>query len=538
MRSSLAVVPSLLVLCGCSASTATDVETPSRADGLARNVLVVVLDDIGYEILSQYGVPDPTDTCLGRPPTPALDALAASGVTFLNAWATPHCSPTRASLLTGRLPYRTGLGFIVDPCSAVTAGTEFELQPGEVTIPEALRSAGAQGLAPLLGSGVATAAVGKWHLGPDPVAPLSQGFDRFRGTQSNIARCDRPNETLCAWWKNTDGVIAPATEYAMTDTIDEALAFTADHADDPWFLYVALHAGHEPFHVPPAHLRPGYFQDDGFGGVVHPELAGCTPPQPDCPPLTAPVADCLAGCPLPVDRTDLERSQAMRPYYEAMVQATDMELGRLLSTIDLATTLVVVISDNGTPGEVATPPLLGDRSAGIQSRSKGTLYEGGVKVPLIVAGAGVAAPNRTTDAMVHVVDVFATVLEAVGVDAAELPLVSPPDLDSRSFRDVLRARTDVGRATLFTERFQPSFPQSLDPCLLSLSRAIRDERFKLIDRPDPADCMGPRIEELFDLAADPYEEHDLIPTGAHLSPGVTRDRYLALRAELDLVPLP
>ena len=141
------------------------------------------------------------------------------------------------------------------------------------------------------------------------------------------------------------------------------------------------------------------------------------------------------------------------PYFRAMVEALDTEIGRLLEGVDLQRTTVIFLGDNGTTPQVVVPPF-------DPARAKNTVYEGGVHVPLFVAGAAVEVPGTTCDGLVHAVDLFATALELAGVDLAA---VLPPDLalDSVSFAPYLADPALPSlRSTLFTEVFKPNGPVS------------------------------------------------------------------------------
>lgn len=535
------LLPSLLLALAAQAPTTL---LPKRALAVnPENALVILVDDWGLDMLESYGTPDLSAQCITRPPTPNIDALAESGITFLSAWVQPVCSPTRASLLTGRHAFRHKIGRIVDQCQSGGSGGPCPpvdaLADSEFTIPEMLHEAAQVGLLPSYG----TAAVGKWHLGPDPIAPLIQGFDRFRGSQHNIQRTDAPNETYCSWLKNTDGTFSMSTTYATTDAVDEALSFINDQGDEPWFLYVAMHSGHAPWHIPPPHLAPSYFINDGVGGCFHAQDPSCPVQPPGCSPTSCPPPICSEVCDLPI-LTPLETvSAATRPYYEAMIEAMDTEIGRLIAGVDLNKTTVFILGDNGTPGSATADPFLGDRLLGIPPKSKGAIYQGGVNVPFIVAGAGVRGsrpgfPPRTTNKLVHVVDIYATIADLFGLDRPALGAISPNFFDSRSFKHILGRTVGQDRPFIFTERFAPNFPTSQAPCDLTLNRAIRNERYKLLRFTDIFDCSGPPIEELYDLSVDPYEEQDLMKTGEHQIPGVVQEAYLQLAAELDLIPLP
>jgi arylsulfatase A-like enzyme len=250
------------------------------------------------------------------------------------------------------------------------------------------------------------------------------------------------------WTKTVDGVEVAVDRYATTETADDAVAWLAGR-EGPWFLWLAFQAPHTPFHLPPAEL----IRLNGLSG------------EPD----------------------DIEANP--RRYYNAAVQALDTELGRVLSAIpehERALTWIVFLGDNGTPGEVARPPIP-------RRRAKGTLYQGGIHVPLVIAGPGVADGGRRTDALVDVTDLFTTVVALGGG--------TPPDdrpIDGRDLSQLLRdGNAEPPRTWVHTALFGPNQADDV------AGRTIRDDRFKLIVWAD-----GGR--GLFDLAADPFETVNLL----------------------------
>lgn len=401
------------------------------------NILLIIADDLGVDKVAAYREhPDP-------PPTPNIDALAARGVLFRNAYANPVCSPTRATILTGRYGYRYGIGLVIN----YYRRRQPALPLDEMTIPKLL-DRGTQGA-------YAHAAIGKWHLGSvnvgDARNPLLHGFEHFSGTLGGFRRA--ANEDYFNWVKTVDGGQRRSGRYATSDHVDDALA-RIDAMPEPWFLWLAFNAPHAPWHAPPAELHTY-------------ELSG----DPNSTPVE---------------------------HFHAAVEAMDTEIGRLLDSIDAAVlenTLIIFVGDNGTPRGLATPPF--DRQ-----RAKHTVYEGGVNVPLIVAGPPVSHPGSECGALINTTDLFATVADAAGFDAVDaMPDTRP--LDSISILPYLRDPTKPSlRSWVYAERFSPNGPFLRD----SYQRMLRDKRWKLIER----DGDSPRPDEFYDLKGRFKEGDDLL----------------------------
>ncbi len=413
--------------------------------------LVIIADDVGVDKVAAYGEhPRPAKT-------PQIDALAQRGILFRNAYTGPVCSASRANLLTGRYGRRNGLGGIVG-----LAGETFELPLSETLLPELLERGGRDW---------STAAIGKWHLsGPRTASagrhPNLQGFEHYAGSLTNIditshASQGRDAGGYFGFEKTVNGKVGwTEGTYATTDETNDAIAWL-DLAPAPFLLVVAYHAAHEPHHVPPASLLRG-------------------PP----PPATAPAPD----------------------LYDAALEALDTEIGRLLESLDAqqkASTVVVFMGDNGTMREAVRPPRNPDDA-------KASLHEGGTNVPLLIAGPSVA--QGESDALVHSVDVFATLAELARVPTTGLVL------DGASFSSVLRDPRNAGlRDIVYTERFSPQGPGPYDLDL----RAVRDERFKVLQR-----SSGDRT--WFDLRGR-------VDDGPVVRKNATpdRDAYLTLERKLD-----
>ncbi|HXJ58237.1 MAG TPA: sulfatase-like hydrolase/transferase, partial [Verrucomicrobiae bacterium] len=207
--------------------------------------------------------------------------------------------------------------------------------------------------------------------------------------------------------------------------------------------------------------------------------------------------------------------QHPRPYFEAMTEAMDTELGRLLSHIDRSNTVVIFIGDNGTPGAVVQPPFS-------SARAKATLYEGGIRVPLIISGPVVTNPRRENTNLVHTMDLFATILELAGANLQE---ALPTNLlsDSHSLLPILTNGLDAPRDWVMSEQFSSSLP------LENQGRAIRDDTFKLIR-------LKNGTEEFYNLLADPYETTNLLRNALTAEQSTHYTALTATLAQLQNVP--
>lgn len=311
----------------------------------------------------------------------------------------------------------------------------------EWTIPEVLE-AGSDGA-------YASAFFGKWHLagvGQGADHPNESGFPHFAGSLANLGK----RGGYRRWERTVDGETETCRRYATTVTVDDALAFV-DEAEGPWFVVLSFNAAHVPFHAPPAALHDFELEGD-----------------PD---------------------------DSATEHHKAMVQALDTELGRFLSSLEPGTraaTTVVVVADNGTQNPATTAPF-------VPTHGKGTLFEGGLNVPLILSGAGVEARGTECEALVSTVDVLATLTELAGVDARG---VVPEELvlDSSSLVPYLsEPARESDRDFVYAEKF---FPHDDGPYRYH-ARAVRDARYKLV-----RDLVR-GTESFYDLALDPYETHDL-----------------------------
>jgi arylsulfatase B len=470
----------------------TSTDTPPRAPPRP-NLLIILADDIGVDRVAIYGEhPDPGNT-------PRIDALAEQGILFRNAWANPTCSPTRASMLTGRHAHRTGIGTFI-----FTYGTAAELSVDlsvdEVSLADVLSDVGYR-----------TAAIGKWHLSAllsdtdHLLHPLLLGFEHHLGPINNLPNYLGP----AAWYgfeKSIDGQLVYSSKYATTDQVDDTLDVITSFGDDPWFVWLAFNAPHRPFHAPPPHLHsvdlskpplPDHGHSTpsrrgpGLMGLAPTAAAGLSTPTPAATPGNG-VG--LVG--LPAAGEVSSAAEVYSPLFmKAMTEAMDTEIGRLLDSMDpetLARTYIVFVGDNGTNTSAITKPF----SA---SKGKSSLFEGGINVPLIVAGPGIPA-GRESAALVHAVDLFATLAELAGADGSS-------GLDSHSLEPYLQDPELPGPEAVYTERFRPN---GFGPYKMR-EQAARGERYKYVRRLGEQGQL--KAEGLYDLESDPFETSNILKDG-------------------------
>jgi arylsulfatase A len=409
---------------------------PLVAAAATHNVVLIVADDLGWADLGCYGST--------YHKTPHLDRLAANGMRFTQAYAAaPVCSPTRAALMTGRHPARLGItdwlpGRPDRPDQKLLRPPLVTELPADVpTLPALLKKAG-----------YTTGLIGKWHLGGKGAGPLDRGFDvNVGGNQAGSP------VSYFAPYKAKDGRFIPGLEESpegeyLTDRLaTEAEKFLDAHKDKPFFLYLPHYAPHIPMKAK-ADLVAKY-----------------KPGQP---------------------------GRQGNPVYAAMLESLDDAVGRVLKKLDdlkLAdNTLVIFTSDNGglcTLEGPDTPPTI---NAPLRE-GKGYLYEGGLRVPLIVKWPGFVKPGSVTTIPVVGTDLFPTLLD--------IGSVAPPEhLDGLSLLPLLEGGI-LGRDTVYFH--YPHYSnQGGKP-----GGAIRAGDWKLVE------FYENNRRELFDLKADPGENRNL-----------------------------
>ncbi len=430
------------------------------AEGTERpNIVLIVADDLGYGELG----------CQGNPeiPTPWIDSIASDGIRFTQGYVTAsYCAPSRAGLMTGR--YQTLFGFDRNPIGAINEDPTVGLPPDQLTIAELLQQ-----------GGYATGLVGKWHLGGTaPYHPIRHGFDEFFGfLHEGHYYAPMPNDGLVSWlrrkalpdggmglWSNADGSLYLSTEMGhhepaydadnpilrngqpiveseyLTDALSrEAVSFIQRHADRPFFLYLAFNAVHSPMQA----LRKDV---EAQGSIEDPQ----------------------------------------RRIFAGMLTRMDKAVGNVqqtLETLALAeNTIVVFLSDHGGPTRELTSsnrPLRG---------GKGSLYEGGVRVPFMIKWPGVLPSGALEERPICSIDLMPTFASASGVNVPDE--VHSNGLDLLPF--LTGERNDRPHKDLAWVMGSKIAFRSGDWKLVGGTRNWLDRRW-----------------ELYDLANDPSEEHDL-----------------------------
>lgn len=341
------------------------------------NFVFILVDDLGWRDVGCY------DSSLYE--TPNVDRLAAEGMRFTQAYAAcPVCSPTRASIMTGKYPARLGLTNYIagrrtrQGSPILPADFLLYMPSDEVTIAEVLRSAG-----------YATCHVGKWHMGGEKQhLPEDQGFDvNVGGTGSGM-----PRSYFWPQWRgnppiqgNFDG------EYLPDRLSEEARRFIEANKDRPFFVYLSHHAVHIPIEGKPEKI------------ARYQSKIEAAPPG---------------------------KGEQNNPHYAAMVESVDDSVGRVMETLRRLKiderTIVIFFSDNGglcTPEGKHTPAT----SNSPLRAGKGYLYEGGIREPWIVKWPGVVKPSSVCEVPVVSIDFFPTICDMVGLDRGRIKTKGPTD---------------------------------------------------------------------------------------------------------------
>ena len=286
-----------------------------------------------------------------------------------------------------------------------------------------------------LGAAYNHAVIGKWHLSTDFNHPTNIGIDYYAGSITG---------GLSSYWNwklTENNNTSTSTTYNTTKYTDLAIEWI-ENQTQPWFLWLAYNAPHSPFHLPPDNLHSQ--------GI------------------------------LPTDEVSIDSNPM--PYYLAMIESMDTEIGRLLSAMSLEekeNTVIIFIGDNGTPSAVAQEYNT--------RRVKGTVYQGGVNVPMIISGKDVSRFNQTEDALINTTDLFATIASIAGVPVMTIN-------DSQNFKELLSEPNSVKRDYVYAEIGHESGNSDY---------TIRNNTHKYIHFADGS-------EKLFEISTDPFESINLL----------------------------
>jgi len=387
------------------------------------NILVILVDDLGYGDLSSYGAPDLK--------SPAVDKLATEGMRFTDFYAnSPVCSPTRAALLTGRFPDLVGVPGVI---RQETNNTWGNLADDATLLAQ-----------PLANAGYHTALVGKWHLGlAPPDTPPDRGFALFHGFLADMMDDYYTHRRSGVNWMrlNRDEVdpVGHATDVFTAWAIDYLAERKTE--PEPFFLYLAYNAPHAPIQPPPEWLQRVLDREPGIS--------------------------------------------AERANLVALTEHVDDGIGKVMQALEdngqRENTLVIFASDNG--GDVGSGASNGPLRGG-----KTQMFEGGVRVPAVASWPGHIQASTTTSAVFMTMDIFATALDAAGVNHTG-------DLDAQSFLPVLLGKTTAApsRDLFFVRRESPG----------GVHYGVRSGDYKLVQNaPD-----GPFT--LYNLRDDLAESTDL-----------------------------
>jgi len=383
-------------------------ELSLAADGRKPNVIVIYTDDQGAVDAGCYGTSDIK--------TPSIDALAESGVRFTQFYSgAPVCSPSRATLMTGKYPLRAGLAGNVPHVEDAEG-----LPSDQVTIAEMMKRAG-----------YATAHIGKWHLGSRAeTSPSGQGFDYTFGhlggcidNYSHFFYWEGPNRHDL--WRNGKEVYYPGRFFGDL-MVEEAGAFLEANRDKPFFLYFAVNMPHYPYQGDEKWLQ---------------EYSGIEPP---------------------------------RNFYNAFVSTMDERIGRLMSKVDelglRGNTIVIFQSDQGHSTEARA--FYGGGSAGLYRGAKGSLFEGGIRVPAIISWPDRLPQGAVRNQMVHSADWMPTIAELCGADIID------PDIDGKSILPII-------------ENDAAESPHEILFWSYNNSWAVRKGNWKLLGNPEDTSNKGP-----------------------------------------------
>jgi arylsulfatase/uncharacterized sulfatase len=509
------------------------------------NIVLMLIDDAALMDLGAFG---------GEARTPHIDALAVSGTMLLNYHTSPLCSPSRAMLLTGVDNHRTGVSTIEEVIPAELAGKpgySLRLEPGVITVARRLKQAGYQ-----------TSMVGKWHLGHgEGDLPPAHGFDRSlvldaSGADNWAQKPYMPYYQDAPWFEDGKAVRLPEAFYSSELIIDKAIQYIdAGSADAPFFSHVSFQAVHIPVQAPREFSDRYAGQFDG-GWEQLQEARWQRAKVLGLIPADAPLAPLPEGARKwdelsPDDKRMAARSMEV---YAGMLEAMDHHIGRLVahlkSTGQYENTVFIITSDNGPEpsdpvhapgmnlwmmlhgydwrlenmGEQGSLGFIGrEWAAALASPSR--LYkfyttQGGLRVPFVISGPGVASGRKLTGTT-FVTDVTPTILALAGVSVTPTP--DEFAMTGRSLADYLGGTGENPRSEadwVGTE--------------VAGNAALYRGRYKLSRNAPPA---SDGTWHVYDLSVDPGETRNLAPSQPELLASLLAD-YASYEQQMGVLPLP
>jgi len=401
--------------------TTEETETSTRP-----NILLVIADDMSLDATPNYNTSNGDFQGVKKPVMETLQGLMDTGLVFDNLWSYALCSPTRASILTGKHGIK----------SDVLAPGD-HLATSHVSLQKLIDTE--------TNKAYAHAVFGKWHLSSvtDFSHPTDMGVGTYAGNLSG--GLDGTGNSYWSYNLVENGGAARTDAYSTTKYTDLAIEWKNEQTK-PWFLWIAYNAAHTPFHRP----------DNA--------VLAANSPSRSLAPYVEGTSDPL-------------------PYYLAMLEAMDYEMGRLITSMsdeEKANTVIIFIGDNGTPKKVA-------QYVNTTKHRKGSIYQGGINVPMVVSGNGVRV-GRESSALVSTTDLYATIAEIAGGSVSFIH-------NSKSFKDVLYSDNADTRDFVYVE-----VPGNSD----NGSYAVRNSTYKLIHEIDTGK------EEMYHLINDKYETTDLL----------------------------
>jgi len=395
----------LLLLCACSKN-----EEPITTTNQKPNILLIIADDMGLDAAPGYSIG------ATKPYMPTINNIINNGILFNNFWVNPACTPTRASIITGKYGFRTNVTKVGD-----------HLATSEMSLQKYISN----------NTSYSNAVIGKWHLSNDANHPTEMGVDYYAGSLGGGVA------SYTNWSFIQNGQTSNSQEYTTTKFTNLSIDWI-NNQTSPWFLWLAYNAPHTPFHFPPENLH--------YQGA------------------------------LPTDQASINANPL--PYYLAMLEAMDTEIGRLLNAMsqeEKDNTIIIFIGDNGTPNAVTQEFK--------SKRSKGTVYKGGINVPMYISGHGVSRINEQENALINSTDLYSTIANIAGINTTNIN-------DSKSFYSLLSGDNSNSREYIYSE---------IGGSASESDYTIRNKTHKYIK-------FSNGDEALFDLSSNPMENPNLLNT--------------------------